>query len=97
MAFLEHSVRHALGYFVVTDNETDRVLDEGETLMCMHCQFHWKVKPGSGITRGWCWKCGGPTCGKQACEGACLHWEKALELFESGRLLDRSLERIRSL
>lgn len=40
---------------------------ERDTLSCVHCGGHWVVVPGSGRTRGWCMKCKGPTCGKQAC------------------------------
>ncbi len=95
--FLERSPKHAKGYFVVKDRETDRVLDEGETLQCRHCQGHWRVKPGSGTKRGWCFNCGGPTCGGQLCETGCLYWERELEIAESRARLSNSLERIRSL
>lgn len=62
---------------------------DGETLMCAHCQFHWIVKPGSGMKRGWCFNCGGPTCGKKHCEEHCVPFERAIEIMEQrGRLLE---------
>lgn len=62
---------------------------EGETVMCVHCQRHWKVEPGSGRRRGYCLNCNGPTCGKQACETSCVPFEKAIEEQEArGRLME---------
>ena len=55
-----------------------------DTLMCVHCQYHWIIQPGSGMKRGWCGRCGGPTCGKRPCETRCMPFEKALEILESG-------------
>ena len=55
---------------------------EGDTTMCIHCQFHWIIRPGSGISRGFCHNCNGPTCGKMKCETECVPFEKALELIE---------------
>ena len=54
---------------------------DGETLMCVHCQMHWTIQPGSGMTRGFCMNCNGPTCGKKKCD-ACVPWEKAVEIRE---------------
>lgn len=96
-AFLERSPKHATGYFVVTDGETGGVVDEGETLMCAHCQKHWRVRPGSGVKRGWCFRCGGPTCGKKACDTGCTPWELALEVMESRLSLAAALHRIKGL
>lgn len=72
--------RRAMGYIQSLD--PDGHSDDGETLMCVHCQMHWMVKPGSGKQRGWCWNCGGPTCGKQGCETRCIPFEKAIENSE---------------
>ena len=55
---------------------------EGDTTMCIHCQMHWIILPGSGISRGFCANCNGPTCGKFKCETQCMHFEKAIELVE---------------
>lgn len=57
--------------------------ETGETLMCVHCQKHWIIKPGSGMQRGFCFNCDGPTCGKQHCEEHCVPFEKAIEQSEA--------------
>lgn len=54
---------------------------EGDTLQCVHCGVHWVVRPGSGRRRGFCTKCGGPTCGRQGCE-FCIPLEKKFEAIE---------------
>ncbi len=54
----------------------------GDMLQCVHGGEHWVIKPGSGIKRGFCLKCNGPTCGKKACETRCLPMEKAMEDME---------------
>lgn len=84
------------GYFEIRDRETGQLLDEGETLRCCHCQKNWRVRRGSGTTRGWCWRCGAATCGKAACE-RCVPWEMALEVAESRLSLASALHRIRGL
>jgi len=77
----DNSVLRPHGLVIVTDldgNETVR-----DTLQCVHCQAHWVVVKGSGRRRGWCMKCGGPTCGAHACEvGGCVPKEAALEAEE---------------
>lgn len=55
---------------------------EAETRMCIHCQMHFIIRPGSGISRGFCMNCDGVTCGKQKCETECTHFEKMIELLE---------------
>lgn len=55
----------------------------GDTMMCVHCQKHWIIEPGSGMKRGFCLRCNGVTCGKQACETVCIPFEKALEMTEN--------------
>jgi hypothetical protein len=40
------------------------------------------VQPGSGIKRGWCRRCGGPTCGAQKCETVCEPFEFWLDEVE---------------
>ena len=61
---------------------SDFEADEGDTVMCVHCQMHWIIKPGSGISRGFCANCNGLTCGKRKCETECMPWEKAMEILE---------------
>jgi len=56
-----HSVRKAKGWFL-----DGAGTPKADTLMCIHCQQHWEVMPGSGRRRGYCMNCNGPTCGKKA-------------------------------
>ena len=53
------------GYFSTFDGEGRRI--EGETRQCVHCQFVWEYKPGSGIKRGWCTRCNGLICARPEC------------------------------
>lgn len=53
------------GHFVTFDGDGHKI--EGESRQCVHCQKIWTYRPGSGITRGWCFKHGGWLCGEQAC------------------------------
>ena len=74
--------------------EKDAAL-EADMLMCKHCQMTWYIQPGSGIKRGWCYSCQGPTCGKPRCMQHCggqLHFMKEIEKMEAkGRWLARIL------
>lgn len=52
-------------YFVTADENGHRI--EGEQRQCVHCQFCWTYRPGSGTRRGYClthdgWLCGRPEC-----------------------------------
>ena len=94
-AFLQHTVKSPKGYMITTGPLG--VEDEGETLMCAHCQMHWKIEPGSGHVRGFCLNCNGPTCGKELCEIRCIPFEKAIEEMEAKGRLDRALARNRQL
>lgn len=87
---MEHSTRRPAGYVEVTSPDFPTP-QGGETLMCVHCQMHWVVEPGSGRRRGWCWKCNGPTCGKYNCEMGCMPFEKALEMSEARDRLRRKV------
>lgn len=53
------------GYFITADGEGHVIA--GETRQCVHCQSMWNYTPGSGITRGWCFKHNGWLCGKVEC------------------------------
>ncbi len=87
-AFLRHSVRRPNGHILITD--PDGGDSGGDTVMCVHCQMHWIIKPGSGRSRGFCFNCGGVTCGKQGCEEHCVPFEKAIEEMEArGRLREQ--------
>ena len=65
MYLLKHTKPKAAGYIIIDDGFTKQ---EYDTVQCVHCQRHWKVVPGSGRKRGWCFKCGGVTCGSKHCE-----------------------------
>lgn len=78
-----HSVLRPHGIIIVTDVEGKSY--QADCLTCMHCRKAWVVRPGSGIRRGWCHKCSGPTCGCAACD-TCLSAEKRLDLYEAGKI-----------
>lgn len=80
---LQNSSLKPSGYVILTDELGMKT--DAETVMCMHCQFHWVIVLGSGMKRGFCLNCNGPTCGKQLCETRCIHFEKAIELMERRR------------
>lgn len=75
---------------------TGRYEEVGQMLQCLHCQHLWEVKPGSGIERGFCFRCNGPTCGKPECD-RCLPWEMQCEIIESRVSLASAMHRIRGL
>jgi hypothetical protein len=39
----------------------------GETRQCVHCQFVWEYRPGSGVERGFCMHCHGLVCRRPEC------------------------------
>lgn len=75
----EYTVRRAAGYGTWMEGDGQRM--EADYLQCVHCQFTWVVQPGSGINRGFCSECPGPTCGKRECQSH-LNWRKALDMLE---------------
>lgn len=58
-------------------------VSEVPTLRCVHCGGHWMIRPGSGITRGFCQNCMGPVCGPGCAD--CVPVELYLENVEKGR------------
>ena len=76
-----HTARNPAGYTISQDVEGKVV--EHDTLQCCHCGAHWEVIRGSGIARGFCQLCMGPTCGKQECEARCRPLEQQLREAES--------------
>lgn len=38
-----------------------------DLLQCCHCQYTWRLQPGSGRRRGFCHRCNAVTCGKPEC------------------------------
>lgn len=70
------SRRRADGYIhVVEPGQPDF---EADTVMCVHCNAHWYLEPGSGRQRGWCWRCAGPHCGGPAC-WTCVPLERKVD------------------
>lgn len=63
---------------------------ERDTTQCVHCMGHWAVEPGSGRTRGWCPRCGGPHCGAPAC-WTCVPFMKQIAQQEARARLGESL------
>lgn len=57
------------GYYYETDDAGH--VTEADLLTCAHCQYTWKVAPGSVRRRGWCGHCNGPICGKPRCMTHC--------------------------
>ncbi len=78
-------VTHPFGAYSGSSAELrpENAAETGDTLMCVHCQYHWIIRPGSGAKRGFCFPCDGVTCGKQACEENCTPFEKAIEQIEA--------------
>ncbi len=78
----KHTSTKAKGTVIITGPEA---MVEGDTLQCVHCQRHWVVRVRSGIHRGFCTNCMGPTCGQQKCV-ECVPFEKKLDLYEAGKI-----------
>lgn len=93
MVMPRHTTRRPAGAFLIY--EPDDKLTEYDTLQCVHCQKHWEVVVGSGIERGWCLNCAGPTCGKERCETKCIPAERMIEEIEGQRNLALALDRMR--
>jgi hypothetical protein len=64
----------------------DGRVTRGETWMCVHCNAHHDVCPGSGKLRGVCTRCNGYVC--PTCADACVPLEQLLENLEAGRPAD---------
>ena len=77
-----HSTLRPKGHVEWTDPDGHE--HGGDTLQCVHCGRHWRVHPGSGRVRGFCFKCNGPTCHNEGCSTICQPVEKKLELWERG-------------
>ena len=80
----------AKAYSLETYRDTD-TKQEADYLQCAHCQYVWKVVPGSGEKRGWCYSCGQVVCGKPLCMkhcGSLRHFMRTIERQEArGRWL----------
>ncbi|KKL79435.1 hypothetical protein LCGC14_2014890 [marine sediment metagenome] len=93
---LKLAQRQAAGTVLITDLESGPYEQTRDTVMCKHCQKHWVPQPGSGKQRGYCMRCRGVTCGKEACETDCVPWELAIEIMEARGRVDRNIAAIRS-
>ncbi len=89
------SPRRAAAFVFLSDPDAAQAVQEWETQMCIHCQYHWRVVPGSGRERGWCVSCNGALCGKTQCFQECRHWEKKLEDIEAHGRVTRNLKALR--
>lgn len=67
MVMLRTVDRRPAGFLTVVDSLTGKVLMEAGLRQCVHCQYTWTYRPGSGILRGFCFRCDGHTCGGVAC------------------------------
>lgn len=90
-----HTARRPMGTVIITDPTATQFTVERDTLMCMHCQGHWVVEPGSGRERGWCNSCRGPLCGLEACITICVYWEDMIEQIEDNARRDANLAQLR--
>ena len=77
--FDAEAIRKPAGHIIVEGNVI------ADTLQCVHCGKHWIPIKGSGITRGYCMKCNGVTCGSKGCHN-CMSKEQRLDLYEKGKI-----------
>ena len=80
-ATLGRVVKRPSSTFEITGPLLPNQEPRGDMLQCVHGGEHWIVRPGSGMQRGFCFNCNGPTCGSQKCD-QCVPFEKAMELAE---------------
>ena len=84
MTLLHYGTRdQSAGDILVLDRVDGKVLFEGTLRQCIHCQFTWTYKPGSGVIRGFCKQCNGHLCGKRACLEFCYNKEQQVEDMEA--------------
>lgn len=79
----QHTARRPGGCMIITDPSASGPVHT-DTLQCCHCDTHYQVQPGSGITRGFCTHCMKPTCGADEC-CECVPFEKKIQEFEAGQ------------
>lgn len=83
MTMLNHILRDGgNGTEIHIETASGKMLFESDLQQCVHCQYTWKYKPGSGILRGFCQKCNGVTCGRTACD-TCYPKEQWVEDLEA--------------
>jgi len=67
-------------------------MEVAHTLRCVHGGEHFVSRRGSGLKRGFCTRCSGPTCGSPA-HDPCVHWMKQIEAMERAATFDRRYQR----
>jgi|SRR5215469_16618643 len=82
----KHSLLHPAGHIIVTPADGSREVT-CDTIQCVHCQRIGIYKKGCGRNLGFCANCNGPTCDSPECNKNCVPFEKALDLYESQRIL----------
>ncbi len=80
-----HSLLHPHGVVILTDPEFPHEV-HADTLKCAHCQRIMIYRRGAGRSLHYCASCNGHTCDLPQCTGECRHWEKALDLYEAGKI-----------
>ena len=93
MHLLERTRHQTAGYILVTDTVSGKTLEEFDVARCCHCQLIWRIRPGSGVVRGWCTLCSEPTCGRMACQ-SCVPFERRLMLDHARTQLLQALGRV---
>lgn len=71
------SERRPSGSIIINGQEV------ANTLQCVHGGEHFISRRGSGVTRGFCMRCQGPTCGSPD-HDVCIPFEKRLDEYEAG-------------
>lgn len=84
-AVMQHTVRNAEARQMFYDGSGGRP-QEAELLRCCHCEVMWKVEPGSGRKRGWCFQCNHVTCGLNTCV-ECRPFKRKLEAMRRRAVL----------
>lgn len=74
----ESSLRRPDGYARIVGPEG---VQEFDTQQCVHCGFSFHMVKGSGVTRGFCMRCSGVTCGSKLCD-TCIPLEAQIEHME---------------
>ena len=65
---------------------------ERDAYLCAHCQMLCIVRPGSGTTRGYCFRCQAPLCGRAPCNQRCIPFEAKMEAQEGRRRFWKQME-----
>lgn len=56
-----HTIRRPAGALLEDGRQV------ADLLQCCHCRYTWRLQPGSGRVRGFCYRCMRVTCGKPEC------------------------------